>query len=261
MKHKILRNSIISLIAIIALAAAGCASSAKWTRDDFQKYAQSKSGTRTFPLKCFATELNLKVGIVCVDYLDSRNSIDVFPAREMKEYMEKKYGVKIDITEFEALRKKGDLKVMVSADEKGNKQALLYSDRMALDGTSVSGGPYLIMALAGTSWLAVNWSEYREKVGTMDFRYKVEMGKSDQMQVFIVLAPLGSYISVSLKVRDGEPNEKGYYKLKTVVDEEIKVNYTVKGCNTAGLAENLKQLPALLRARDAKAAAAVSVSE
>ena len=45
------------------------------------------------------------------------------------------------------------------------------------------GGLGILWALSGTSWAAVNWSEYREEVGTMDFRYKLERGKTDQMQV------------------------------------------------------------------------------
>jgi hypothetical protein len=238
------------LFILISIAASiGCGStSEKWTKENFIKYSKTKQGTGKFAFKCFATEINLKMGIACEDYLGSKNSIDVFPAREVKEYLEKKYGITIDISEFEKLRKNGDLKVDVTRNQDGDREILCSKEHMAIDGTSVNTGFVGRYAISGSSWLAANWSEYRETVGTMDFRNKVEMGKNDQMQVFIVLAPIGSYIAVYLRVRDGEPDEKGYYKLKIVAEEELKINFKIGGCNTAGLAENIRQLPVLLKA-------------
>lgn len=239
----------ILFLSFLIASAAGCGStSAKWTKDDFSRYAQTKGGSKKFAFKCFATEINLKMGIICDEFLESKNSIDVFPAQEIKEYMQKKYGVVIDTAEFEKLRKNGNLKLIVSKTDKDDKQAVFNADHMMLDGTSVFAPGTFNPLFAGTSWLAANWSEYREKVGTNDFRNKVEMGKSDQMQVFIVLAPIGSYIAIYLRVRDGEPDKNGYYRLKIVAEEELKINFKPGNCNTAGLAENIKQLPVLLKA-------------
>jgi hypothetical protein len=239
----------ILFLSFLIASAAGCGStSAKWTKDDFSRYAQSKGGSKKFAFKCFATEINLKMGIICEEFLESKNSIDVFPAQEIKEYMQKKYGVVIDTSEFEDLRKKGKLKTEILKNTGSDKEIITNTDYMAIDGTSVNSGFAGRYAVSGTSWLAVNWSEYREEVGTMDFRNKVEMGKSDQMQIFIVMAPIGSYIAIYLRVRDGEPDKNGYYRLKIVAEEEVKINFKPGNCNTAGLADNIKQLPVLLKA-------------
>jgi hypothetical protein len=244
-KHKQLK---ILFLSLIIAASAGCGStSAKWTKDDFSRYAQTKDGSKKFAFRCFATEINLKMGIICEEFLESKNAVDVFPAHEIKEYMQKKYDVVIDISEFEKLRKNGNLKLTITKTDKGDKQAQFNTEYMAVDGTSVFAPGTFNPIFIGTSWLAANWSEYREKVSTMDFRNKVEMGKSDQMQIFIVLAPIGSYIGIYLRVRDGEPDKNGYYKLKIVAEEELKINFKAGSCNTAGLAENIKQLPVLLK--------------
>ncbi len=245
-KHKQFK---ILFLSLIIAASAGCGStSAKWTKDDFSRYAQTKGGSKKFAFKYFGTEINLKMGIICEEFLESKNAIDVFPAQKIKEYMQKKYGVVIDISEFEDLRKNGKLKVEILKNTEGDKEIFTNKDYMAIDGMSFGTGLMGRYAISGSSWIAANWSEYREKVGTMDFRKKVEMGKSDQMQIFIVLAPIGSYIAIYLRVRDGEPDKNGYYKLKIVAEEELKINFKAGSCNTAGLAENIKQLPELLKA-------------
>ncbi|PKL17028.1 MAG: hypothetical protein CVV49_13035 [Spirochaetae bacterium HGW-Spirochaetae-5] len=246
---KINKQFKILFLSLIIAASAGCGStSAKWTKDDFSSYAQTKGGSKKFAFKCFATEINLKMGIICEEFLESKNSIDFFPAQEIKEYMQKKYGVVIDTSEFEDLRKNGKLKVEILKNTEGDKEIFTNKDYIAIDGMSVNTGLMGRYAIAGSSWLAANWSEYKEKVGSMDFRNKVEMGKSDQMQIFIVLAPIGSYIGIYLRVKDGEPDKNGYYKLKIVAEEELKINFKPGNCNTAGLAENIKQLPVLLNA-------------
>ncbi len=246
---KINKQFRILFLSLIVAASAGCGStSAKWTKDDFSRYAQTKEGSKKFAFKCFATEINLKMGIICEKFLESKNAVDVFPAQKIKEYMQKKYGVVIDTSEFEDLRKNGKLKVEILKNTEGDKEILISNNYMAIDGMSLGTGFMGRYAIMGTSMLAANWSEYREKVGTFDFRNKVEMGKSDQMQIFIVLAPIGSYIGIYLRVRDGEPDKNGYYKLKIVAEEELKINFKAGNCNTAGLAENIKQLPELLKA-------------
>jgi hypothetical protein len=227
---------------IIISASIGCSS--KWTKEDFDKYSKTKQGANKFEFKSFATEINLKWRIVCEDYLESKSSIDVFPAREVKEYMEKKYGVIIDISEFEKLRKNGNLKFTISKTEDGEKQALFDQKYMALDGAFPSKN--LPSGLV-SSRISAYWSEYKEPLSWAYPWNKIEMGKNDQMQVLIALAPVGPYIAVYLRVRDGEPDEKGYYKLKMVAEEEFKINFPLSKCNTADLAEHIKQLPVLLK--------------
>ena len=82
----------------------GCVSSLDWVKSDFSEYAVSDPSLKEFPLKYFGHEVNLKLGICCTDYMESDFTIDVLPVREIADYMEKKYGVVIDTSEFEAHR-------------------------------------------------------------------------------------------------------------------------------------------------------------
>lgn len=247
MRVPLFRNAATLCIMAVLSLLSGCGgSSLRWTRADFESYSSRQRAGHTFPLKFVGTEVNLKMGIIKEEFLDSRFSIDALPVRELKEYMERKYGVIIDTAEFEALRKKGNLKISVTENEKGEKIGVYNKDFINLDGTSVFAPGTFNPIFIGTSWLAANWSEYREPVSTMDFRYRVEKGRTDQMQVFIVLAPIGSYIAVYLRIRDGQPDEKGYYALKIAAAEEIPINFKARGGNTAGLADNIRQLPELL---------------
>ncbi|MBN1499741.1 MAG: hypothetical protein JW982_06295 [Spirochaetes bacterium] len=246
MKTLNLKKSITILLLLSTTVIFSCAeTSQKWTKSDFENYSKSKG---KFEFKCFAIELNLKMGIVSENYLDSKYSVDVLPIREIKDLMEKKYSTVIDISEFEKNRKAGNLKseVLVAANKK--IEVKTNPDFVTIDGASMNTGLVGRYAISGTSWLAVNWSEYKEKVKAMDFRYKTEKGKTGQMQIFTALAPVGSFIKIWLRVRDGEPDEKGYYKLKIVAEEKFPVNFKVADSNTAGLAENIKQLPELLKA-------------
>jgi len=236
------------LASFLAMSFAGCSSSEKWTKNDFNKYSRETGGGK-FTLKCFAVTLNLKLGMICEEYIDSRFSLDILPVREIKSYMEKKYGAAIDITEFEQLRKTGGLKIEVIKNQKKKKEVLFNPDHILLDGMTVGLGRYTI---GGSTWIRVAWTEYKGKVGAISFMDRVEMGKSPQMQVYIGLSPMTHRIIISLKVPYGKPDKNGIYRLKTVAEEYIPTNFELSGCNTAGLAKQIANLPAELAARDRK---------
>lgn len=232
-----------------AVIASSCASSpAAWNADDFAAYGETQGKETVFAFKTFDTEVNKKMKIVSYACLDSKNTIDILPVEDIASFLERKYGVTVDISEFLRLRSEGLLSANFLTDEGGKERLELASNEMAIDGTSVGGlgGLGLIGLLGGTSWAAVNWSEYREPVKTMDFRYKLERGKSDQMQVFVCLAPVGSYIAVTLRVRDGESDAKGYYKLKAVAEHRVKVPFKSGESDVEVLARTIKDLPNLL---------------
>lgn len=203
---------------------------------------------RSFAFKTFDVEINRKLNIVSYDCLDTSHTLDVLPIREIKAWAEKEYGVSIDISEYERLHSAGKLGAKIVKHE-GKLGLVMASDEMAVDGTSVGGLAafgLLGVALSGTSWAALNWSEYREPVKTMDFRYKLERGKNDQMQVFVCLAPIGSYIAVILRVREGEPDAKGYYTLRVAAEKRVKVDFGQEGTDTEILERTIRNLPALL---------------
>jgi hypothetical protein len=205
---------------------------------------------RQFSFKTFDIEINKKMNIVSFACLDSSHSIDILPLQGIVSWVAEEYGVTVDVSDFERLRDSGKLRVKVATDEKKGQTVQLASEEMAVDGTSVGGlaGLGLMGLLQGTSFAAVNWSEYREPVKTMDFRYKLERGKNDQFPSVRLPGSIGSYIAVILRVRDGEPDEKGYYKLRAGAERRVKVDFRKGQSDTEVLEQTIRALPALLAA-------------
>jgi len=247
MKIKFLYHLIIMLSA--ALFISGCAGSAQWTKDDFSRYAK-ESGSQVFEFKLFSTEVNFKFNIICPEYFDSKYGIDRFPARGVKEFMEKKYGAKIDVSEFEQLRKAGSLKVEIKENSKKEKEVIFDSRYIDKDSATVSGGG--VSTWIGTEWGLITWGEYREKISAISINDKTNRAKTDQMQVYITLAPLGPAVHVRLKVRDGKPDSRGYYKMKTVAVEKLNIDFKLSGCNTGEFSDFMSNIDKLLKEQDEK---------
>ena len=182
---------------LLHVSITGCVTVHKWKPGDFARYAKSPQGTRVFPMKYFGTEVNTKMNICCYDYIDSRYTIDALPLKEIKKYMEKKYGIRVDVSEFEKSRVRGYLKAQITTRPNGDKMIVYNREHLSLDGASITAG-----LLQSASWIALNWSEYKPKVGTMDFRDKLDKGKNDQMQVFLEINPLGGLAYVQIRIRE-----------------------------------------------------------
>ncbi len=241
------RRFVVGMCALVAILAVSCAGTPKpWPRERLEG--------KKFEFKTFDVEVNRKLNIVTFDCLDTRYHLDILPIEEIAAWAEREYGVIVDTSEFRRLRDEGKLKATVRKDEKGDDEIVLTSWEMAVDYADIGGmaSMGLVGALSGTSFVALNWSEYREPVKIMSFRNKVERGKTDQLQILMVLAPLGPHIQVMLRVCEGEPDEKGYRDLVIVASRKIPVKFKKGVPDPEIVEERVRSLPALLAAGEGK---------
>lgn len=235
-----IKKMILTLL-IVLVVISGCVSSLAWTKTDFEAYSASDPELKTFPLKYYGHEINLKLGICCLDYIDSRYTTDLLPVKEIAEYIENKYGVNIDTSEFESHRKNGHFEATVSYNNDGDEILEYYDDFMALNGLQLIGG-----LLTHASWATLSWSENPENESI----FKHEEGKNSQMQIHLATSPIGAWCTIWLRIIDGEPDENGNYEFTTVVKEKVTLPFKPAGCNVEEMAEAIKQIPALLNAQE-----------
>jgi hypothetical protein len=219
----------------------GCVSTLDWTKSDFEEYAASESGNREFPLKYVGHELNLKFHICCTDYLESEFTIDVLPVREIADYMEEKYGVSIDTSEYESHRKNGHFYINVTENSDGDEIIEFNDKYMTIDGLKIYGG-----ILASGSWANISWSETPE----IQDMFKYEQGMSNQMQIIIFTNPIGCWVRIWLRVKSDEPNRDGYYDMKIAAEERVDFDFKTNGCNLEDIKAALQTIPDLLRQQD-----------
>ena len=234
-------KKILFILLIILFVFSGCISSLDWVKTDFEAYAASDAELNTFPLKYYGSEINLKLGIVCVDYIDSRYTIDVLPVREIADYIEDKYGVIIDTQEFESHKNNGHFENTVSYNADGDQMIEFDTNYLKIDGFS-----FFMGVLTQGRWATVSWSENPENESI----FKYEEGKSNQLQMHIAIAPIGVWFTFWLRIKDDELNRNGYYDLTIVAQERIKLPFKPGGCDLEGLVEIIKQIPELLRQQE-----------
>ncbi len=241
------RRSFVGLCGILALAAVSCAGTPKpWPRERLEG--------KKFEFKAFDVEVNRKLNIVTFDCLDTRYHLDILPIEEIAAWAEREYGIVVDTSEFRRLRDEGKIKATVRKTDKDEDEIVLTSAELGVDYASLGGmaSMGLVGLLSGTSFVALNWCEYREPVGIMSFRDKVERGKTDQLQIMMVLAPLGPHIQVMLRACEGEPDEKGYRDLVVVASRKIPVKFKKGVPDPQVVEERVRALPELLAAGEGK---------
>lgn len=160
---------------------------------------------------------------------------------EIAEYIEDKYGVIIDISEFENHRENGHFETTVSYTADGDEMIEFDTNYLKIDGFTLIGG-----LLTHGSWATLSWSENPENESI----FKHEEGKNSQMQIQIATSPIGAWFTVRLRIIDGEPDENGYYEFTTVVEEKVTLPFKSAGCNVEDMEEAIKQIPALLNAQE-----------
>jgi len=232
---------IILILVLVFILFFACVSSLDWAKTDFEAYAASDPSLKEFAFKYFGHEVNLKLGICCTDYMESEFTIDVLPVREIADYMEGKYGVVIDTSEFEAHRKNGHFDLDVIQTDDGDELIEHYDDFIKIDGLTLVGTLF-----THGSWATVSWSETPE----IESIFKYEEGHSNQMQIHIATNPIGSWIKIWLRIKSDTPNRDGYYDMTIVAEERVNFDFKTNGCNLEEIKAAIQQIPDMLRQQD-----------
>jgi hypothetical protein len=248
-------------IGIIILLFLGCGHTvANWKKKDFDNYEKKINSKPVFKLKYVGQEVNLK--ICCMEYVESKNYIEALPVNDIKHYLENKYGILVDISAYETSKKNGYLKINYNTDEEGNYFISYNQDHIMIeshavgDSTASNFGKNMaghigqgLMVCGAAKWLFAVWPDYKEPIdygmtGTPKDRYK--KGSCDQAQIFSEINAFGTTIYIRLCITEGEKGIDGYYKLKTVTQDEVTLPTNPWGCEIENFAREVQSVHELL---------------